>query len=152
MKQCFRVDAPFGKNVAKSLKRITEISVCLHVCWIGGDQLLVDRQLPAKAGKCAAGIARVLAEVTIVLIADREHAAKGGVGRVSGEQFRPQLERPGISLERSSDVAAQKERPGDVVVGGRERAAKLRVPRRRSDQLFKQGQRPALVLQRSREI
>src|SRR5688572_16466735 len=108
MKQCFRVVATFRKNVANSLQRIPEIPMCLHVCRIGGEQLLVDRQLPAKAGERAAGIAGVDAEVTIVLIADREHAPESGVSRIASGQLGPQLERLGISLERSCDVAAQK--------------------------------------------
>ena len=46
----------------------------LHVCRIGGEQFLVDRQLPAETGECAGGIAGVMCLAGLVLLIHTEVA------------------------------------------------------------------------------
>ena len=146
------MSAPCRKDVAESKERIREIAMGLHVRRIGGHQFFVDGELPAEAGEGTAGIAGIIPEVTVVLIADRKHASKGGIGRVLTSERRAQFERPGIRLERGRDVAAQEEGAGDVVVGDRKRPPELRVAAVLDRYRVEQGQRAAFVLQRSCEI
>src|SRR5262245_15758861 len=82
VEESFRVSAPCFKDVSEPQERICEIAMGLHVSRIGGEQLFVDHELPTKAREGTGGIAGQITDVAVVLIADREHAPKGGVGRI----------------------------------------------------------------------